>query len=307
MVIKLSIKTYLKFINILFILISSYLTSTILISLIARFLILSEEIVKPPTKTNYVIYKPKKHLYDYFDIERRYIFNAEHIDGYLKPVSLEQEKEEVTNPEELGLKLIGAIAEKAGSSIAIIQDKKENRTDIYSVGDIIKRTGHKVIDIKARSATLSKDGLNVVLEMDEYIAGKDKKEVIPKKKSALFRRPTEVPGITQIRDNTYEISDSTVQDIVENFAEIMMTGLVVTNRVGDEIDGFKVLRLDEDSLFKKVGFQEGDIIKGINGTPVQIESFEQAFKLFERYKDSKVITAEVERDGQVINLTFQRE
>lgn len=84
-----------------------------------------------------------------------------------------------------------------------------------------------------------------------------------------------------------------------DLSEVLMQGRQVPYRDPNtgEINGYRVLDAQEGSLFEQVGLQQMDIIKGVNGEPV--DSVEKAMELYSNLKMNQNTKVQVERHGEL--------
>ncbi|HPO14737.1 MAG TPA: thermonuclease family protein [Candidatus Hydrogenedentes bacterium] len=66
--------------------------------------------------------------------------------------------------------------------------------------------------------------------------------------------------------------------------------------------GLAVPNINEIPYANMLGFQDGDIISGVNGEP--ITDFSQVMPMIEKYKNSKQVNVQIMRNGQPTNVTF---
>ena len=71
---------------------------------------------------------------------------------------------------------------------------------------------------------------------------------------------------------------------------------------GKKLKGFEVGWIKKDSIFAKLGLQEGDIITGINGKP--FNSVAEAFKLYQNLGKIDNLTIEIKRNNQERQLDY---
>ena len=67
--------------------------------------------------------------------------------------------------------------------------------------------------------------------------------------------------------------------------------------------GVRLYAIKPDSIFSKLGLQNGDILKSINGN--NLDDFNQAVKLFEKLRDEKSIAVTLERNGTTREFKYQ--
>lgn len=82
------------------------------------------------------------------------------------------------------------------------------------------------------------------------------------------------------------------------------TTLDVGNRdVAKNPSGFKVVSLEKGSIYEKLGLKQGDVIKTINGKPVN--NSKDAMELTSLMKAANKIEIELVRDGSTQKMTYQ--
>jgi general secretion pathway protein C len=73
--------------------------------------------------------------------------------------------------------------------------------------------------------------------------------------------------------------------------------------VGGEPAGFRLTRIKSDSIFKTMGFQDGDVIRSVNGQPVR--SAEDVMRAYNTLKDSSFFSMEILRNNRTKTLNFK--
>jgi hypothetical protein len=82
------------------------------------------------------------------------------------------------------------------------------------------------------------------------------------------------------------------------------TALQVGNRdVSKNPSGFKMVSLEKGSVYEKLGLKQGDVIKTINGKPVN--SPKDAMELTNLLKSADKVEIELVRDGSTQKMTYQ--
>ncbi len=122
-----------------------------------------------------------------------------------------------------------------------------------------------------------------------------------------FQRPGLEPAIKQA-GNDFTVSRADVKDQLNNYQSLLKTARAVpyTDPRTGELTGFKVTQLQPGSLFQKLGIQPGDVIKGVNGEP--INSVNKALEVFANLKgsvdDIDNVDIRVERGGSDQSLKY---
>jgi general secretion pathway protein C len=108
-------------------------------------------------------------------------------------------------------------------------------------------------------------------------------------------------GVTKVSETEYQISRSMLDEQLQDLSQLGMQARIVPNYRNGKYEGFKLVGVRPNSLYRAIGIRSGDIIKRINGA--EINSPNKAIELFEQFKASNNIAMDVERRGQV--QTFQ--
>jgi len=195
----------------------------------------------------------------------------------------EPEKLEVTN---LKLVLWGTVT---GDSdvYAVIEDKKVRQQSLYQVGDSIQEAIVK--KILRHEVILTYQGKDQVLEMET-----DRKSV---SKSGLGR------PVKKTNFNAAAVKKTMINNPQDDIGAIMKQVKFRPHFTAGEPDGLMVYGIRPNSVFRKMGLRNGDIIKDINGT--QIVSAEDASSLFSEVEDADDARVTLFRRGKVKELFYK--
>jgi len=69
-----------------------------------------------------------------------------------------------------------------------------------------------------------------------------------------------------------------------------------------KIDGFKINRIANKSIFKELGLRKGDIIKGVNN--IILKSYADAFKLYKNINKIDNLNFTILRDNQIMEMEY---
>lgn len=117
--------------------------------------------------------------------------------------------------------------------------------------------------------------------------------------SAPKRSP--IRGIEQINENEFDVSRNTLNQYL-NDPNILFQAHAVPHRVDGAIEGFKVLSIQPGSVYEGLGVQVGDIIKGINGEPM--DSMAKAQEAFMALRSSSNLSITVNRNGNDVTQKY---
>lgn len=206
----------------------------------------------------------------------------------------QKEESEPVRLEELTLtslncSLIGTITEEGGDGWAVIRDNDDNRQQMVTLGSDVK--GARVVRILQDKVVLNIDGRDELLLM-----GVEEQPA----QIATARAVGASPG-SQVM--TYNISRDLVQDSLNDLASVVSGVRVEPYFEGGAPGGFRVSRLQAGSLLTNMGFQNGDIIKSVNGRP--LSSTEDAMRLYGAMKDSPFFQVGILRNNRPATLQIR--
>jgi general secretion pathway protein C len=148
-----------------------------------------------------------------------------------------------------------------GESRAVIEDTATHRQDLYRVGDEIG--GARVAAIDWDRVTLSRNGVEETLEITA--PGEPATADTAPGDAAS---PAATPTIRRTGANGFVVDRREIAGAVDN-----MSGLLTQLRAVAEVQdgrpaGFRLFQLKDDSLFHRLGLENGDVVQRVNGNPV---------------------------------------
>lgn len=208
----------------------------------------------------------------------------------------------------LRVKLLGTLVSEDNSqwSIASIQDVVSLKSNTYMVEDMIQ--GAKVLAIERLRVIVLNNNRR------EYIDGTPGDGAAmpvppPMTVSAAPVKNEGAPpsqvlgaGVKQISENDYEIPRDEITKTLSNLNDVAMQARIVPAFKDGVAQGFKLFSIRPDSIYTKIGIQNGDVIKRING--LDMNSPEKALEIYSKLKDSARIDIEVERNGAAVRKTY---
>ena len=195
-----------------------------------------------------------------------------------EPVKLE--------PTNLKLVLWGTVTGES-DVYAVIEDKKVRQQSLYQVGDSVQ--GATVKKILRHEVILTFQGKDQVLEMEE-----DPKNM---------RRRGIGQSLKKSIPNVVSLKESLMDDSRNNMGAVMKQIKFRPHFTEGEADGLMVYGIRPNSIFRKIGLRNGDIIKDINGTA--IVSADDASSLFTEVEDAEDARVTLFRRGKVKELVYQ--
>ncbi len=109
-------------------------------------------------------------------------------------------------------------------------------------------------------------------------------------------------GVKKTGAYDYEIDRRMIDEQLQDLSKLGSQARIVPNYRGGKYQGFKLVGVRPGSLYRSIGIRSGDVIKAINGRP--IDSPNKAIELFDQLKNASNIQLEIERRGQMKQLNY---
>ncbi|WNG25076.1 general secretion pathway protein GspC [Cystobacter fuscus] len=221
-----------------------------------------------------------------------------------EPTPLEVDPNAAPVKSSLRVKLLGTlVASDKLWSVASIQDMNNQRSTTYMVGDTIQ--GAEVFDIERLRVIIINNGRK------EYIDGQPGDGAVaaytppPLPNSTPVQAPPNAGlgnGIRATGENDYEIPRTEIDRTLANLNDVAMQARIVPAFKDGQAQGFKLFSIRPDSIYSKIGVQNGDVIKRING--FELNSPEKALEVYTKLKEASRIEIELERNGSSVRKNY---
>ena len=229
---------------------------------------------------------------EYDPILEKNVFNSDYVwvksDG---PSSTESRPEDY--------ELLGTVAWNDTFSMAIIRSRTANKDDVYRVNDPLGDDA-EVKDIERKRVTIERDdGRIEVLELPEAVL-----PLQMASNSPMFERGVDVGegGIKKVGDGAYVVDKGVIEDAFSNWGNVMRGARIVPHFDRGKISGFKIKRIKSNSIYKKLGMEDGDIIHRINGK--EITGPDDAFQLMAELKNANRLSMDITRKGERRSFSY---
>ena len=235
----------------------------------------------------------RKMLKSYEDVAKRNLFKIALLDDLnKKDAPTEIETLDLTD---LKLKLWGTIVAGDKNSRAIIEETKSRKQKLYKVGDTIQTATLK--HILRNEVVLTVNGKDEKLQIERKGGSKKSRRSSSRKTSSSDMVSTSSKDIA--------VKRSMIDESMKNLNSLMKDVRIRPHFKNGESDGLIVSGIKSGSVFKKLGLRNGDIIMGVDGS--QIESVDDAMKLYSGLKDLENMKVDIKRRGRVQTLNFNIE
>jgi general secretion pathway protein C len=207
----------------------------------------------------------------------------------------------------LRVKLLGTgVNENADWSFASVQDIVTLKTGTYMVHNTIQ--GAEVLEIERLRVIVLNNNRREFIDGTPgdgtAVAAAPAPSVAPLKASGDGAPPSVAlgAGVKQLAENDYEIPRAEIDKTLSNLNDVAMQARIVPAFKDGVSQGFKLFSIRPDSIYTKIGIQNGDVIKRING--YDLNSPEKALEIYSKLKEAGRIDIEVERNGAAVRKTY---
>lgn len=190
------------------------------------------------------------------------------------------------------LKLWGIALFGNGGGYAVIEDLNTRTQSLFRPGQKIQNATLQTV-LKDR-VLLNTNGREQVLKMEEPRS-------LPERVPPLSAVSAPAAGSTR----QITLSRSQIDDAIQNINTLMTQIKIRPHFLNGKPDGLAVGGILADSIFSRMGLQNGDIILGVNGE--KILSVDDALKLYQNIKSGSNVSVALNRAGKTETLLYQIE
>jgi len=197
----------------------------------------------------------------------------------------------------LRVRLLGTlVANLPEWSIASIEDSNTKDATVYMIGDKIQSAD--ILEIELKRVIINNAGRKEYID-SEAGTGEPMAQAPP---MAQPSANSVGQGIKEMGNDTYEIQRTEIDKALGNLNDIAMQARIVPAFKDGVATGFKLFSIRPDSLYTKIGIQNGDVVRRING--FEINSPDKALEVYAKLKESNRIEIEVDRNGTPVRKTY---
>jgi type II secretion system protein C len=190
------------------------------------------------------------------------------------------------------------VTEPAHLSSALIRDDNSKQSFGYGVGD-------KVLDATITSISWDKVYVTRGDGTQEYISsadGKDRPDEVASNRTSTTG--DEDDQIAKTDDNTYVIDRALVDASLQDLDALSRMARARPHKDSDgNVDGYRLSGVRRNQLLYKLGIRSGDVVHGVNGTP--LNSMQAAMGAMSALQNDSSFSFEITRRGQKMTMQYQ--
>jgi general secretion pathway protein C len=200
----------------------------------------------------------------------------------------------------LRVRLLGTLASAVEKwSIASILDMSTLRAQTVAIGDTIQ--GAEIVSIERERLIIVNNRRREFIDASPGDGAGY--AYTPPPAAKIASEPVAVAsGIRGLSENEYEVPRPEIDRYLSNLNDVAMQARIVPAFKDGQSQGFKLFSIRPDSLYTKIGIQNGDVIRRING--YDLNSTEKALEIYTKLRDASRIDIEIERNGNNLRKTY---
>lgn len=191
----------------------------------------------------------------------------------------------------LDLTLKGILARRGtGRKIALVAEGGA-REKVYRPGDRV--AGAEITHIEARRVILLRDGRREALAL----------ETAEPRRGSSFNKNRVTEGITAINAHARVVSRNLLERQMQRLPELLGQARAAPYRDNNGLEaGFRIVDIEPDGVFDKLGLLREDVIVSVNG--VSVRNNREALAAYRSFKSADALRVGLLRDGREVTLDF---
>ena len=247
-------------------------------------------------------------LADYTVISERNLFNANPPTDNPAPPAEAPPVEEVVQPTQLRLRLIGiVVGDSPQQQYAIIEDlQRSNAQDLYQVGDMVQRAS--ILEIRPECVLLDtrRQRERLCFAYDDDSRATNGRPTPPIRRRARNDNaspdaPTD-DGVVRVDQGTWRVKRELITEQFADLGTLSRQVRITPHEIQGQPSGFRLTRL-RPGLLQQIGLINGDVLQRVNG--LDINSPEEALKAYQAVQNEPTVRLEILRRNSPTTLTYE--
>ncbi|GAC1542604.1 MAG: hypothetical protein NVS2B9_09710 [Myxococcales bacterium] len=197
-----------------------------------------------------------------------------------------------------GVLVSTALANPEKYSLCQITNTDTSETVVYALNERFKNA--QIYAIEKDRVLVDNEGRNEYI--DNSAASAPNLGVMP---MAVPPQPAAGEGVRQLNESQYVVKKAEIDKALTNLSELATQARIVPSFKNGVANGFKLFSIVPDSLYSKIGIQNGDVIRRING--YDMNSPDKALEVYQKLRDANRIEVELERRGDTVKKSYSIE
>jgi type II secretion system protein C len=193
------------------------------------------------------------------------------------------------------LQLVGAIVSARGG-VALVKNRETNEVKAFKTGEDVFRLGTLLSVDRQQMIIVENDGhMTMISNKLGGMTGRSTPKVIVSNADRHIEDGFQRIGTKIEVDGRYR--DRLIRDELPNILMQASSEPVVIN---GEIRGFRIFQFDQNSIFHKLGLQDGDVVQEING--ISLNNVARTIQFLNGLREENNVQVSVIRNGSPVTL-----
>lgn len=196
------------------------------------------------------------------------------------------------------LQLVGAIVSPRGG-VALVKNRKTSEVKAFKTGEDVFSLGTLLSVDRTQMIVAENDGQLTMIS--NKLGGIVAKKAPRPSKVLVSTEDKHIEDGFQRLGNKIEV-DGRFRDrlIKEELPNVLMQASSEPVVINGEITGFRIFQFDQNSIFHKLGLQDGDIVSEINGIP--LNNVARTIQFLNGLREENHVQVNVNRNGSPVKL-----
>lgn len=189
-------------------------------------------------------------------------------------------------------------------SMAVIRDMstKEKDPEMYHRGSTIGATGATVYRVMSKRVYILNGGKPEYLELEGNAAPAPAVAQNTPPPTTLNPELGDIDKGVNCSGNSCTVDRALVEKLLSNTTMLATAARFVPSIKDGKPNGFKLYAIRPQSIFGRIGLQNGDTIKAINGS--EMTTPDAALGLYTKLRNASHLSVQVERRGETVTLDY---
>lgn len=191
-------------------------------------------------------------------------------------------------------------AKNPADSVAVIRPGAGTEPEVFRVGDHLK--DREIRRIVWRTVYLNFKGACELLSLEDLPKPKVAAATPAKPQNTAAPNTNLGAGVRKTGAKEWDIPRAEIDNVLSNLNQIATQARIVPSFQNGKANGFKLFAIRPNSLYSKIGIQNGDVIQRING--FELNSPDKALEIYSKLKDASNISVDLVRGGRSQSLNY---
>ncbi|MBW1805970.1 MAG: PDZ domain-containing protein [Deltaproteobacteria bacterium] len=208
-----------------------------------------------------------------------------------KPAEKDTAGIEALEPTKLKIALLGTVIDNLENDVAVIEETDKRRQGLYRVGDSVQNA---VIKMILRGKVVLRVG-----DRDEVLTMEESASSRAKSKDKIVKRPSSRTAT----ERTITVRRSDIDRSLENINNLLSQARILPHLKDGRPDGLSITGIKSGSIYRKMGLRNGDIIYGVNGSPITTP--EDILSMYNDLSSGTGISLQIKRSGRERTFNYK--